>query len=164
MRLLCKRYVTEQLLWLPVGSRIFAKMLQDALQTLRHILFGQQDETLLPQVTDQDIAINLQQTLQEHESAIRQTAIDVLSHEHIPQFPDPQQLQQGPVHFIPTVEATLGQSHLSIQEQRTAMTRLSSAIDNTLPPTSQPGFLHIVRPSRLREDTPASHSKHLCIG
>ena len=128
---IARAYVTDQLLWYPFGSQTFSKHLSDALHTLRTILLDPQVNIALPSTTEEDIADSVRHDLIQHERFLRDTAIDALGGQPIPNFPDIQHFKEGAVEFLPQITPIRNQSAASLEEQNRALNTCITAI-NTL--------------------------------
>uniref|UniRef100_UPI00358E8AEA uncharacterized protein n=1 Tax=Myxine glutinosa TaxID=7769 RepID=UPI00358E8AEA len=128
---LARRYIEEQLMWLPIGTRQFQRILRVVVAGLkRFFLDGDFIYEAMPLATDAAISETANAQLQQLETSRRHAAVDALSLQNLPNFPDPAALKSGiPVHYSPVLQQAENQSDESLEEQRIALGNAVAAID-----------------------------------
>ena len=128
---IARQYVRHQLLWLPIGSRTFSRRLSDMLDGLtRMLLGGEVVHEALPIVNEHEIIDATRNKVIANEKTMRDTAIDILSGESIPNFPVAEAFKNGAVVFQPSIIRTDNQSQESFLEQSLALQKCVAAIDS----------------------------------
>ena len=137
MKTLVRKYVTQQLSWLPISVLTFYRRLRQVLEGFRSVFLGgagadDGNGIVLPTVSEATMHETAQRKLLDTERVFRDNAVDALSSQNIPDYPDVAQMKTGAVVFIPTIVRADAQSEESYQEQFSALRSCISAIDSII--------------------------------
>ena len=136
---IARSYVLDQLQWLGISTRQFARLLQCLLEGLDRFLLQEEIAyDALPLFLERNMIQQANDEVQLLEHSRRKTAVDALYHELnnlIPDFPDVNALINGDiVPFQPRITPLQHQLQASIAEQEAALQLCISAVDHIFRP------------------------------